>query len=381
MARPVTLFTGQWADLPIDELAVQVRRLGLRRPGAGLLGRPLRRRRGDARLRLRGRAPARLLESHGLGCWAIGNHLVGPGGLRPDRRAPQGRAVPGDLGRRRSRGGAAARRRGDEGHGPRGGPARRRRRHRLHRLADLAHGLLVPAQRLRRDRARLPGVRRALGADHRRVRGRGRAVRARGPPDRDRLRLRHDAQGAGRDRRPPGLRHQLRPEPLRAPVPGLGGVHHRVRQTRSSTRTSRTRSSTSTAAPRSSAGTCNFGEPGRGLGLRLPGPRRRRLRGHDPRAQPDRVQRSPLDRVGGFRDGPRLGSAGRARRSCVRRTSPPPRSRSTPRSRRSPECPRSDSSRWARPPEVRTSSPSAWACSDTRSWARRTRTRTRRSRT
>ena len=53
----------------------------------------------------------------------------------------------------------------------------------------------------------------------------------------------------------PGLRHQLRPEPLRAPVPRLGGVHHRVRRRRSSTPTSRTRSGASTAARRSSAGT------------------------------------------------------------------------------------------------------------------------------
>ena len=41
------------------------------------------------------------------------------------------------------------------------------------------------------DRARLRGLRRALGPDHRRLRRRGRALRARGPPDRDRLRLRH----------------------------------------------------------------------------------------------------------------------------------------------------------------------------------------------
>ena len=42
MARPVTLFTGQWADLPLEELAAEVRRLGLRRARARLLGRPLR---------------------------------------------------------------------------------------------------------------------------------------------------------------------------------------------------------------------------------------------------------------------------------------------------------------------------------------------------
>ena len=52
----------------------------------------------------------------------------------------------------------------------------------------------------------------------------------RGPPDRDRLRLRHHAQDARRARQPRGLRDQLRPEPLRAPVPRLRGVRHRVRR-------------------------------------------------------------------------------------------------------------------------------------------------------
>ena len=57
MARPVTLFTGQWADLPLDELAAALRRLGLRRPRARLLGRPLRGRPGDRRQRrMRGAA-------------------------------------------------------------------------------------------------------------------------------------------------------------------------------------------------------------------------------------------------------------------------------------------------------------------------------------
>ena len=43
MARPVTLFTGQWADLPLEELAQKAKVLGLRWHGAGLLGRSLRR--------------------------------------------------------------------------------------------------------------------------------------------------------------------------------------------------------------------------------------------------------------------------------------------------------------------------------------------------
>ena len=42
MGRPVTLFTGQWADLPLETLVQKAKDVGLRRPGAGLLGRPLR---------------------------------------------------------------------------------------------------------------------------------------------------------------------------------------------------------------------------------------------------------------------------------------------------------------------------------------------------
>ena len=57
----------------------------------------------------------------------------------------------------------------------------------------------------------LPGVRRALGADHRRLRRRGREVRARGAPDGDRLRLRDDPQGARRDRQPAGFGINLDP--------------------------------------------------------------------------------------------------------------------------------------------------------------------------
>src|SRR5207248_290143 len=49
------------------------------------------------------------------------------------------------------------------------------------------------------------------------------------------------------------------------------------------------------------------------LGLRLARPRRRRLRAALPRAQPDRLRRPALDRMGGLGDGPRVRGAGRAR--------------------------------------------------------------------
>ena len=295
-------------------------RVGLRRARAGLLGRSLRRRRRGARPRLRRRAAqaARAARARRVGDRQPPRRPVR---VRPDRRPPPGRARRRGVGRRRSRGRAAARRRADEGHGARRGAARRRGRHRLHRLAGLAPPLLLPAQRLERRRGRLPGVRGALGADHRRVRRRGRAVRARGAPDRDRLRLRHDAQDAGRDRQPRGLRHQLRPEPLRAPVPRLGGVHHRVR------RPHLPRAHQGLQAPARRPHLDPRRAPrlrpaGPRLGLRLARARRRRLRGDDPRAQPDRLRRPAVDRVGGLRDGPRLGRARRARVRAPHRLRP-----------------------------------------------------------
>ena len=76
MARPVTLFTGQWADLPLEELAAKASSWGF--DGLELacwgdhfevdraLAEPdyVRNKRG-------------LLEGHGLGCWALGAHLIG----------------------------------------------------------------------------------------------------------------------------------------------------------------------------------------------------------------------------------------------------------------------------------------------------------------
>jgi sugar phosphate isomerase/epimerase len=76
MARKVTLFTGQWADLPLEQLAAKTGGWGF--DGLELacwgdhfdVGQAL----ADPGY-VRGRRE--LLERHGLGCWAIGNHLVG----------------------------------------------------------------------------------------------------------------------------------------------------------------------------------------------------------------------------------------------------------------------------------------------------------------
>ena len=311
MARPVTLFTGQWADLPLAELAATVERWGFDGVELACWGDHFEvdRARRRAGLREGAAGPARAPRARLLG----------------DRRAPRrpGRRDPIDA---RHQGILPPEVWGDgDPEGVRQRAAERMKdtaraaaafgvdgRQRLHRLAGLAHALLVPAERLRRDRARLRGVRRALGADHRRLRRGGREVRARGAPDRDRLRLRDDAQGARRDRQPARLRDQPRPEPLRAPVPRHGGVRDRVRRPD----LPRPRQGLAALPRRPQLDPRRPPELRRAaarLGLRLARPRRRRLRGVLPGAEPDRLRGAALDRVGGLGHGPRLGRAGRAR--------------------------------------------------------------------
>ena len=332
MARPVTLFTGQWADLPLEDLAARCGGWGFDGLELSCWGDHFDV--GEA-LRDPGYAAGRreLLERHGLRCWAIGNHLVGQAVCDPIDARHQA-VLPPEVW-------------GD------GDPAgvRERAAERMKDTARAAAQLGVdvvigftgspiwhllysfPPNDFADDRARLRDVRRAVGPDHRRLRGRGRALRARGPPHRDRLRLPDHAQGARGDRRPPRLRDQLRPQPPRAPVPRLRRLHRRVRRPhlprpRQGLQAPARRALLDPRRPR------RLRQPRPRLGLRLPRPRRRRLRGDVPRAQPGRLPGPALDRVGGRRDGPRLGRAATRSRSCAGATSRRPRSRSTGRSRR-----------------------------------------------
>jgi sugar phosphate isomerase/epimerase len=76
MSRPVTLFTGQWADLPLGELAAKCGNWGFDGLELACWGDHF-----DVPRAVRepGYAAERrsVLEQHGLGVWAIGNHLVG----------------------------------------------------------------------------------------------------------------------------------------------------------------------------------------------------------------------------------------------------------------------------------------------------------------
>ncbi|RLT38227.1 MAG: sugar phosphate isomerase/epimerase [Chloroflexi bacterium] len=76
MSRPVTLFTGQWADLPLETLAQKVSAWGFDGLELACWGDHFE---VDKALESDGyvRAKRDLLEKYGLGCWAISNHLVG----------------------------------------------------------------------------------------------------------------------------------------------------------------------------------------------------------------------------------------------------------------------------------------------------------------
>lgn len=76
MARPVTLFTGQWADLPLEEVAAKASAWGFEGLELGCWGDHFE---VDRAVVDPGyvRDKRTLLERHGLECWALGAHLVG----------------------------------------------------------------------------------------------------------------------------------------------------------------------------------------------------------------------------------------------------------------------------------------------------------------
>src|SRR5262252_9144940 len=76
MGRPVTLFTGQWADLPLEELAARARAWGFDGLELATWGDHFEVDRALADpAYVKGRRE--LLKRYGLECWAISTHLVG----------------------------------------------------------------------------------------------------------------------------------------------------------------------------------------------------------------------------------------------------------------------------------------------------------------
>ena len=229
VSRPVTLFTGQWADLPLEDLAAKCGAWGFDGLELACWGDHFE---VDKALADDGyvRSIHEILERNHLNVWALGAHLVGQAVC--DRIDERHRAIlppevwgDGDPAGVQAR---AAERMKDT--------ARAAARLGVTQVNGFTGSsiwhlhLLVPAERLRRDRARVRAVRRGLEPDHRRLRRRGSPLRARGASHRDRLRLRHHAQDARRDRQPRGLRDQPRPLPLRAPVARHRAVRARVRR-------------------------------------------------------------------------------------------------------------------------------------------------------
>jgi sugar phosphate isomerase/epimerase len=82
MARPVTLFTGQWADLGLEELAGKAAAIGFDGLELACWGDHFEVDRALADPDY-ARSRRELLERHGLGVWAIGAHLVGQGVCDP----------------------------------------------------------------------------------------------------------------------------------------------------------------------------------------------------------------------------------------------------------------------------------------------------------
>src|SRR5208283_3591028 len=76
MPRPVTLFTGQWADLPLAELAPKVKAMGYDGVELACWGDHFEADRALAEPDYVTKKWA-LLQKHGLNCFAISNHLVG----------------------------------------------------------------------------------------------------------------------------------------------------------------------------------------------------------------------------------------------------------------------------------------------------------------
>ena len=278
MARPVTLFTGQWADLPLEELAAKAGEWGFDGLELACWGDHFEVDRALAEPATR-RASASC--SSGTGSSAGRSARTSSARRSATRSTTRHRGDPAarGLGRRRPRGRAAARGRADEGH-----RARRRRVRRQqvngftgsaiwHQLYSFPPNDFDEIERGYEDFAERWGpIIDVFDAE-------GVRFGARGAPDRDRLRLRHDAR-----------RRSTRSATARA----SGSTSTRATSCTSSSTRRRSRGSSPTAiyhvhvkdsrrrldGRRSIlASHLNFGEAEPRLGLRLARPRRRRLRG------------------------------------------------------------------------------------------------------
>ena len=170
MARPITLFTGQWADLPFEEVAKLASGWGYDGLEIACWGDhfdPWAAVEEDGYVERK----LELLDKHNLKVYAISNHLKGQAVCDdPIDERHKDILSAAHLGRRRARGRAPARGRGDEDDGPRGRQARRQDRRRLHRVGDLEVRRDVPAGVAGDGRRGLRGLRQPVEPDPRRLR-------------------------------------------------------------------------------------------------------------------------------------------------------------------------------------------------------------------
>jgi len=168
-AHPVTLFTGQWADMPFEDVARLAAEWGYDGLEIAASGDHLDLKRADedpAYLQSR----LEILDRYGLKAWAISNHLAGQAvcddpidfrhqGILRDYVWGDGEGE-----------GVRQRAAEDMALGTRRMQTRCRRGGRLHRLENLAARRDVPAGFGRSHRCRLRGIRQALASDHGRIR-------------------------------------------------------------------------------------------------------------------------------------------------------------------------------------------------------------------
>ena len=193
MGAPFTLFTGQWADLPLEEVAELAAGWGYDGLEIAVSGEHLDAWRWDDEDYVAERRA--ILDKHGLGCWAISNHLTGQAVCDdPIDFRHQAIVRPRVWGDGDPEGVRAAGRRGDAAYRAAGAA-----RSGVKTVVGFTgssiwqYVAMFPPVPRRPDRGRLPGLRRPLEPDPRRLRRVRRAVRARGAPVRDRLRLLVDA--------------------------------------------------------------------------------------------------------------------------------------------------------------------------------------------
>ena len=182
--RPVTLFTGQWADLPLETLCQQAVEFGYDGLELACWGDHFE---VDQATDAYCQAKRELLAKHDLALFSISNHLVGQAVCDAIDSRHQAILPPrifgdGDPEGVRQRAAAEMIATGQAARPARGG-----RGQRLYRLLDLAPALFIPASIPRHDRSWVRGFRRALETHPRPIPSTRRQVRARSTPHGNRL--------------------------------------------------------------------------------------------------------------------------------------------------------------------------------------------------